>query len=92
MKPRVHVSAEPAGREWHFTVADNGIGIPPAYRTQVFGMFKRLHTREEYPGTGIGLAVVQKVLRRFGGRVWIADQDGPGTQVVFTLPRTEGTT
>lgn len=88
--PRIHIHAEPAGEHRRFTVADNGIGIPDRFREQVFGMFKRLHTREEYPGTGIGLCIVQKVVRRHGGQVWIAESAEPGTQVVFTLPGPEG--
>ncbi|MDP1795044.1 MAG: ATP-binding protein [Acidimicrobiales bacterium] len=87
--PRVSVSAERVGREWRFIVTDNGIGIEPQHRERVFGMFKRLHTRDEYGGTGLGLALVKKIVERHGGRVGIADNPGGGSQFWFTLPTTE---
>jgi signal transduction histidine kinase len=83
--PRLRISAERSDAGWCFTVADNGIGIREADREKVFGMFARLHSREEYPGTGIGLAIVQKVVRRHGGRVWIEDNPGGGARVSFIL-------
>lgn len=86
--PEIHVSGVQEGDGWRFTVADNGIGISPDHRQQVFGMFRRLHTREEYPGTGIGLAIVEKVVYRHGGRVWIEENEGGGTKMVFTLAET----
>lgn len=87
--PQVLVWAEPDGGGWRFTVADNGIGIPPEHRQRVFGMFKRLHTREVYLGTGVGLAIVQKVVQRHGGIVWIQDNPGGGSQLIFTIPGPE---
>jgi len=84
--PQVVVWAEPDGGAWRFTVADNGIGIPPEHRQRVFGMFKRLHTRDVYPGTGVGLAIVQKVVQRHGGAVWIGDNPGGGSRLIFTIP------
>lgn len=90
--PEVQLSATPqrlAGGNavgWRFTVADNGIGIPVQHRERVFGMFKRLHTRDDYPGTGIGLAIVQKVVQRHGGEVWLEDNPGGGTRLNFALP------
>ncbi len=84
--PRVLVWAEPDGGAWRFTVADNGIGIPPEHRQRVFGMFKRLHTRDVYPGTGVGLAIVQKVVQRHHGIVWIEDNPGGGSRLIFTIP------
>jgi len=84
--PQVLVWAEPDGGAWRFTVADNGIGIPPEHRQRVFGMFKRLHTRDIYSGTGVGLAIVQKVVQRHGGIVWIEDNPGGGCRLIFTIP------
>ena len=83
--PDVHVSADRDGPFWRFTVADNGIGIPPEHRERVFGMFKRLHSRDAYPGTGVGLAIVQKVVHRHQGTVTIADNPGGGTRITFTI-------
>jgi len=84
--PQILVSAEPDDGGWRFTVADNGIGIPPEHRQRVFGMFKRLHTRDVYPGTGVGLAIVQKVVQRHDGIVWIEDNPGGGSRMIFTIP------
>jgi len=84
--PRVLVWAEPDAGAWRFTVADNGIGIPPEHRQRVFGMFKRLHTRDVYSGTGVGLAIVQKVVQRHGGIIWIEDNPGGGCRLIFTIP------
>jgi signal transduction histidine kinase len=84
--PAVHVSAERMGEAWCLSVADNGIGIPAVHRTRVFLMFKRLHGRTEYPGTGIGLALCHKIVTRFGGRIWLEEPTGPGTILRFTVP------
>jgi PAS domain S-box-containing protein len=84
--PHVHVTAEPEAGYARFTVADNGIGIEPTQREHVFTMFKRLHSEETYSGTGIGLAIVQKVVERHGGRIWIEDNPGGGTAMCFTIP------
>ena len=84
--PRVHVSALLDGADWVFSVADNGIGIDPQYADRIFTIFQRLHTREEYPGTGIGLAVCKKIVEQRGGAIWLdADQDD-GTTFKFTIP------
>lgn len=85
--PRVTISAEPAGTAWCFTVTDNGIGIPPEQRENAFAMFTRLHGHNEYPGTGIGLAIVHKIVERHGGQIGIDDAPtGTGSRVWFTLP------
>jgi PAS domain S-box-containing protein len=84
--PRVHVSAEDKGREWVFSVKDHGIGIDPQYKDRVFVIFQRLHTRQEYPGTGIGLAVCQRIVERHGGRVWFESEPGMGSTFYFSVP------
>lgn len=84
--PRIHVSAEHVEDRWCFAVQDNGIGIASKYKERVFVIFKRLHTRQEYPGTGIGLAVCKRIVRRHGGRIWFESSPGKGTTFYFTLP------
>lgn len=84
--PRIHVTAEPWDGYWKFSVSDNGIGISEEYHQRIFIMFQRLHTREEYPGTGIGLAICKKIVEVHGGKMGVQSQVNSGTTFWFTIP------
>lgn len=83
--PEVHIRAVPDGVHWRLTVSDNGIGIAREYLERIFGMFQRLHTRDDYAGSGIGLAIARKIVERHGGRIWVESVVGEGTTVHCTL-------
>ena len=87
--PRIHVSARRGSGEWVFSVRDNGIGIDPQYSERIFGVFQRLHSRDEYSGTGIGLAICKKAAQRLGGRIWVESEIGRGSVFYFTVPHNE---
>jgi light-regulated signal transduction histidine kinase (bacteriophytochrome) len=86
ISPQVRISAQRQNNHWLFSVDDNGIGIEPEYKERIFGLFKRLHTSDQYSGTGIGLALCQRIVERHHGRIWVQSEPGKGSTFYFTLP------
>jgi PAS domain S-box-containing protein len=84
--PEVHVTADRQFGQWVFAVRDNGIGIPPQHKEDIFGLFKRLHRDDEYSGTGIGLAICQRIVDQYNGRIWVESEPGQGSVFRFAIP------
>ncbi len=89
-RPLVHVSVSEGSGGWTFSVKDNGIGLNMEFAERIFQMFQRLHTKEEHPGTGVGLAIVKKIVERQGGRVWVESEEGNGATFYFIIPDAKG--
>jgi len=85
--PEVHIGAKSSHGFWQFSISDNGIGIEPKYRERVFGIFKRLHSSQEYSGTGIGLAICKRIVDQLNGEIWIESSAGVGCTFCFSIPQ-----
>ncbi len=85
-KPMIWISATIGSREWTFSVRDNGIGLDMEYSEKIFQMFQRLHTKDVYPGTGMGLAIAKKIIEWHDGKIWVESEEGKGATFFFTIP------
>jgi PAS domain S-box-containing protein len=86
-RPKVEITEIHGAKFWTFSVKDNGIGLNTAYRDKIFQMFQRLHTKDQYPGTGVGLAIAKKIVEHHGGRIWVESEEGNGATFLFTVPK-----
>jgi signal transduction histidine kinase len=89
LPPQIHISAEKEDPYWVFSIRDNGIGLDPEFADRIFAIFQRLHSRKDYPGTGIGLAICKRIVERHGGTIWVTSAPGEGSTFCFTLPASE---
>jgi signal transduction histidine kinase len=85
-QPVIEISTRKLGGNWVFTIADNGIGVPAAYKESIFGIFQRLHTDNKYSGTGMGLAICKRIVERYRGQIWVESEYGEGARFSFSVP------